>query len=149
MVATNPEGKSRDIDLTIGRLAELTGVSASTLRFYEAQGLIEASRSQGNQRRYRRDTIRQVSIIRMAHHAGIPLAEIADALSSLPRNDAPTERDWKAVSERWDGRIQDRIDSLLALRDDLPGHLEKLCRKMEDGLEGARVEGASRKRSPR
>lgn len=146
---TNPEGKTCDTSLTIGQLAELAGVSASALRFYEDRGLIRASRSRGNQRCFSRDMIRQVFIIRMAHHAGIPLAEIGDALSSLPLDRTPTERDWQAVSERWDGRLQDRIDGLMALRDDLPGHLETLCRSMEEGLEGARVEAASRRRSSR
>lgn len=145
--ATNPEGRTSDTDLTIGQLAELAGVSVSGLRFYEDRGLIRASRSRGNQRRFSRDKIRQVGIIRMAHHAGIPLAEIADALSSLPLDRTPTERDWQAVSERWGGRLQDRIDGLMALRDDLPGHLERLCRSMEEGLEGTRVEAASRRTS--
>ena len=39
-------------ELTIGELSERSGVSQSALRFYEREGLIEARRTDGNQRRY-------------------------------------------------------------------------------------------------
>ena len=47
-------------ELTIGAMSERTGVAPSALRFYEAEGLIHATRSDGGQRRYSRDTIRRL-----------------------------------------------------------------------------------------
>ncbi|HDH03338.1 MAG TPA: MerR family DNA-binding transcriptional regulator, partial [Actinobacteria bacterium] len=37
--------------LTIGEVADRTGVATSALRFYESKGLITSSRTDGNQRR--------------------------------------------------------------------------------------------------
>ena len=49
-------GRPGDVDgLTIGELSTRTGVAPSALRFYEAEGLITASRTAGGQRRYARD----------------------------------------------------------------------------------------------
>jgi len=38
--------------LTVGEVANRSGFAASALRFYEREGLIEASRTEGGQRRY-------------------------------------------------------------------------------------------------
>jgi MerR family redox-sensitive transcriptional activator SoxR len=54
-------------EITIGELADRSGVPASALRFYERQGLIHSRRTTGNQRRYRRETLRQVAFIRASH----------------------------------------------------------------------------------
>ena len=77
-------------DLSIGALAERTGVAPSALRFYEAEGLIHADRTEGGQRRYGRDAIRRVSFIRVAQEVGLRLDEIREALSSLPDGRTPT-----------------------------------------------------------
>ncbi len=43
-------------ELTVGQLAERSGVAISALHFYERQNLIISRRTSGNQRRYKRDT---------------------------------------------------------------------------------------------
>ena len=52
--------------LTIGEVADRSGVATSALRFYEAKDLIGSTRTDGNQRRFPRSTIRVVSVIRAA-----------------------------------------------------------------------------------
>ena len=84
--------------LTIGELSERTDVAPSALRFYEAEGLIHADRSDGNQRRYHRDVLRRVAFIRVAQRVGISLATIREALSLLPDERTPTRADWAALS---------------------------------------------------
>ena len=79
-------------ELTVGELAARGGVAVSALHFYERQGLITSRRTSGNQRRYRRDTLRRVALIRIAQRAGIPLAEVRAALAGLPNGRAPTRR---------------------------------------------------------
>jgi hypothetical protein len=49
--------------LSVGEVARRSGVSVSTLHFYEAKGLISSRRTQGNQRRYTRDVLRRVAFI--------------------------------------------------------------------------------------
>src|SRR5438128_18365 len=87
-----------DLELTIGALSERTGVATSALRYYEAEGLIHATRSAGGQRRFPRSTLRRVSFIRVAQQVGLRLDEIREALASLPENRTPTERDWQRLS---------------------------------------------------
>ncbi|MFI6576026.1 redox-sensitive transcriptional activator SoxR [Nocardiopsis sp. NPDC050513] len=106
-------------ELTVGQVAERAGVAVSALHFYERQGLIHSRRTAGNQRRYRRDTLRRVSFIRISQRVGIPLARIRQALDSLPDNRTPTPADWARVSQQWRGELDTRIDQLTRLRDDL------------------------------
>ena len=82
-----------DAELTIGEVARRTGVAASALRFYESQSLISATRTDGNQRRYARATLRRIAFIQAGKAAGIPLAEIQAALDRLPAERAPNRTD--------------------------------------------------------
>lgn len=106
-------------ELTIGEVAVRSGVAASAVRFYEAEGLLISSRTSGNQRRYERAVLRRIALIQAGRAAGIPLAEIRAALESLPRGRTPTRRDWERLSSRWRDDLDARIRTLVALRDRL------------------------------
>jgi MerR family redox-sensitive transcriptional activator SoxR len=105
--------------LTIGEVASRSGVATSALRFYETKGLIESERTDGNQRRYPRATLRRVALIRAGQEVGLSLAELADALETLPHDKTPTKTDWERLSRSWRARLDAQIDELLALRDGL------------------------------
>src|SRR5579871_6695834 len=77
-----PTGYRRE--LTVGEVAKRSGVAVSTLHFYESKGLIQSWRTTGNQRRYAREVLRRVALIKVAQRTGISLAEIRKALKSLP-----------------------------------------------------------------
>ena len=110
-----------DTELTIGAVSERSGVAASALRFYESEGLIQSTRTEGGQRRYARDALRRVSFIRVAQQVGLSLDEIRDALASLPQNRTPTARDWQRLSTSWRPRLDHQIAMLERLRDRLSG----------------------------
>jgi MerR family redox-sensitive transcriptional activator SoxR len=58
-------GTSRlTVFLTISELSARSGAASSALRFYEGLGLISASRTAGNQRRYPQHMLRRVAFIR-------------------------------------------------------------------------------------
>jgi MerR family transcriptional regulator, redox-sensitive transcriptional activator SoxR len=118
-------------ELTIGEVARRTGVAASALRFYESEGLISATRTDGNQRRYARATLRRIAFIQAGKTAGIPLAEIQAALDRLPAERAPNRRDWEVLSERWREDLDRRIETLLALRDRLTGCIGCGCLSLD------------------
>ncbi len=105
--------------LTIGELATRAGVATSALRFYETKDLIRSERTDGNQRRYPRATLRRVALIRAGQEVGLSLAELADALDALPHNKTPTKTDWERLSRSWRARLDAQINELLALRDEL------------------------------
>ena len=106
-------------ELTIGEFSSRSGVAPSALRFYEAEGLIGARRTSGNQRRYDRATLRRVALIQGGRAAGIPLEEIRAALETLPSQRTPTRRDWERLSRGWRADIDHRIATLQALRNRL------------------------------
>lgn len=107
--------------LTVGELAARAGVAVSALHYYESRGLVRAVRSNGNQRRYPRATLRRVAFIRAAQQLGISLAEIAAALARLPQQRTPTKADWAHLSSAWRGQLDARIAAMCALRDRLDG----------------------------
>lgn len=108
-------------DLTPGEMAHRSGVAVSALHFYEREGLIASTRTSGNQRRYRRETLRRVAFIRMSQRLGIPLARIRQALETLPTDRVPTSKDWAKLSAEWRADIDERILHLQRLRDNLAG----------------------------
>ncbi|KOV87220.1 redox-sensitive transcriptional activator SoxR [Nocardia sp. NRRL S-836] len=105
-------------ELTVGQLSARSGVPISALRFYERQNLISSRRTAGNQRRYSRDTLRRIALIRIAQRVGISLAEIREMLSSLPDDRVPSRVDWQRMSAQWRAELDERIRRLQQLRDE-------------------------------
>ena len=103
-------------ELTIGELSARSGVASSALRFYEAQGLISARRTSGNQRRYDRSILRRIALIQAGRAAGVPLERIRVALETLPSGRTPTRRDWERLSRGWRDELDRQIEVLQALR---------------------------------
>ncbi|WP_084399153.1 redox-sensitive transcriptional activator SoxR [Henriciella aquimarina] len=117
--------------LTVGEVAKRSGVPVSTLHFYETKGLIESSRTAGNQRRYTRSILRRIAIIRIAQRAGLPLSVIKDYLDKLP--DGPIKaKDWRELSQEWRVILDDRITSLLQLRDQMEGCIGCGCLSLKE-----------------
>lgn len=132
MPSTKPAGKAPVLEetacpglalpeLSVGDVARRSGIAVSTLHFYENRGLIASARTAGNQRRYPRAVLRRVAVIRVAQRMGVPLAEIAQALSALPSGDLPSQADWAAMSAQWRQQLNQRIEGLIQLRDQLDG----------------------------
>jgi MerR family redox-sensitive transcriptional activator SoxR len=118
--------------LTVGQVAERSGVSVSTLHFYEAKGLIHSQRNAGNQRRYPRQILRRVALIKVAQRLGIPLADIGAILATLPHDHTPTAADWQRFSQHWKQELDARIERLSKLRDQLTGCIGCGCLSMDD-----------------
>jgi MerR family redox-sensitive transcriptional activator SoxR len=118
--------------LTVGEVAERSGVAVSALRFYEAEGLIQSTRNAGNQRRFARETLRRVAVIKVAQRLGIPLASIRAALKSLPEGRTPTAADWNRLSARWRADLDDRIEKLQQLRNQLSTCIGCGCLSLND-----------------
>ncbi|MDT0604195.1 redox-sensitive transcriptional activator SoxR [Thalassotalea castellviae] len=115
------KNKLEDAKLTVGKVAKRCGVKVSALHFYEEKGLIKSWRNQGNQRRYKTDVLRRVSVIKAAQKMGISLQEIKKALATLPNNRTPDTRDWEKLASSWRDDLTARITYLENLRDSLGG----------------------------
>jgi MerR family redox-sensitive transcriptional activator SoxR len=102
--------------MTIGEVAERSGVAASALRFYEERGLIESVRAGSGHRRYARPVLRRIAFIVFAQRVGLTLEEIGGELEKLPPDRAPNKRDWSRLSHGWTTRIDARIAELERLK---------------------------------
>lgn len=108
-------------ELSVGQVAERSGLAVSALHFYERKGLIRSHRTSGNQRRYDRDVLRRLAIVRMGTELGIPLTEVAEALARVPVGHTPSADDWRAMSELWHEKLDRRIVLMTRMRDELNG----------------------------
>jgi MerR family transcriptional regulator, redox-sensitive transcriptional activator SoxR len=105
--------------MSVGQVAERSGYTASAVRYYEREGLIEAVRNAGGHRRFPPAVLRRLAFIRAARHVGLSLDEIREALATLPEGRTPTKADWSRISRGWRARLDAEIAALIALRDGL------------------------------
>jgi MerR family redox-sensitive transcriptional activator SoxR len=82
--------------LTIGRVAEETGVAATTLRYYEQIGLVPVPARVGGQRRYDESVLTRLEVIGLCKSAGFALDEI----QVLFADDAPGRPTSRALVDR-------------------------------------------------
>jgi MerR family redox-sensitive transcriptional activator SoxR len=137
------------LDLSVGELARRSGVAVSALHFYERLGLIRSWRTAGNQRRYPREALRRVALIRVAQRVGIALADVAAALQDLPGGRTPRRADWTRLSTAWRADLDLRIAQLEKLRgalDDCIGcgclSIDRCALRNPDDRLGAKGPGA-------
>jgi DNA-binding transcriptional MerR regulator len=109
----------------IGEIAERTGVSVETLRYYEKRRLLNApARTQGGYRVYSDAVVHQVKFIKQAQSLGLTLDDIQQlAAGRIRTNHAPSCR---KVRDLLTGRIEDidaRIRELREFRQTLHEHL--------------------------
>jgi MerR family redox-sensitive transcriptional activator SoxR len=140
--------------LSVGEVSARSGVAASALRFYENQGLIAATRTTGNQRRYQRQVLRRLAFVRAAQNVGLTLDEIAAALSTLPAGRNPTRADWTRLSRTWRDRLDEQIAGLQKLRDGLDSCIGCGCLSLQrcavsNPADVVAVEGAGARFLPR
>jgi MerR family transcriptional regulator, redox-sensitive transcriptional activator SoxR len=117
--------------LPIGAVGRRSGLAASAIRFYEQQGLLRAERSASGTRMYQPDVLRRLGFIRVAQRVGLSLAEIKDALDTLPEGRTPTRADWQALSAGWRSKLDEQVMLLERLRDDLDGCIGCGCLSLE------------------
>lgn len=110
-----------DSYLPIGKLADRTGLAVSAIRYYETQGLLTPLRNAGGQRRFRRSDIRRLSFVMIAQKFGYTLPEIRDVLATLPQERTPTAADWARIGSEFRASLNQRIATLVHLRDNLDG----------------------------
>ncbi|QDE30902.1 redox-sensitive transcriptional activator SoxR [Shewanella polaris] len=123
---------SEEAVLSVGQVAKRCGMNVSAIHFYEQKGLIKSWRNPGNQRRYPRDVIRRISLIKAAQQLGISLDEIRLAFASLPNGRTATKQDWINLSNLWKQTLTLRIAKMQKLKDSLEGCIGCGCLSMQN-----------------
>lgn len=116
--------------LTIGQAARRAGVAPSTLRYWESEGLLPASRVNGR-RYYDEQALRRLAVIDLAKRAGFRVEEIRRLFKGFPEDTPPSER-WKALAEGKLAEIEALIESAEAMRSTLNEALRCRCSTLED-----------------
>lgn len=117
--------------LTVGQLADRSGVATSALRFYETKGLITSIRTNGNQRRYLSSMLRRVALVQVAQSVGFTLEEIIQELNDLPMHKSATKRDWERFAKKWQNGLDRKMVKIQSLKDNLTGCIGCGCLSME------------------
>ena len=107
--------------ISIGLVADRTGLSLSAIRFYETAGLVNPVRNNGGQRRFLRSDLRRLSFVVIAQQMGFSLEEIRQQLTSLPKERTPTQKDWTKISKQFRSVLDERIRVLERMRERLDG----------------------------
>lgn len=105
--------------LSIGEVANRSGLAVSAIRFYEDKGLIRGIRTNGNQRRYARHMLRRLALIKVAQRVGLSLQDIQQAFQDLPDGKSPSKADWQHMSSRWQQQLEERIRLLQSMQTQL------------------------------
>ncbi|MFY7064646.1 MerR family transcriptional regulator [Nocardiopsis changdeensis] len=120
--------------MQIGEVAERTGLSLRTIRYYGEVGLVEPSaRSRGGFRLYTQEDVDRLNLIKRMKPLEFSLDETRDLLETLDRlNAAGTEQgEREALSERLDAfeaAITARCEALrgqLAMAEEFAGRLRE------------------------
>ena len=107
--------------LTIGQVADRTGLATSAIRYYEDMGLVFPFRNDAGQRRFASADIRRLSFVMISQQLGFTIADIRKTMEKLPKDRAPTKSDWTRISKVFGVELDDRIAKMQRLRAKLDG----------------------------
>jgi MerR family redox-sensitive transcriptional activator SoxR len=102
-MASNGDGVTGT--MTIGELSEITGLSASAIRFYQRRGLLPARETEGGWQRFGTETLDRLAVIELAKSAGFSLEEVIRLLDAM-NTDLDTVPD---VTPVWRGLAEHKI----------------------------------------
>ena len=112
--------------MRIGQLAQLCGLRASAIRYYEAAGLLDPPPRVSACRDYPRGAVSRLQIIRAAQRAGFKVAEIREFMSALKRK-GKASRGWPIMAERKLKELDANIARLQAARRTLASAIDCSC----------------------
>ena len=113
--------------LTIGKLADRSGVSVQTVRYYERSGLLpKPSRAASGYRLYAHEAVRRLTFIKQAQQLGFSLGEIQDLLSLRMQSGTTCADIRQRAREKIIG-VSKKIEDLQRIRDALT-KLAAACR---------------------
>lgn len=112
--------------MRIGDLAMRTNVSVRSLRYYEEQGLLGATRSPSGQRRYDDAAVDRVAQIQSLYAAGLNSATIAEMLPCLTAPSRRLARPMAARLRAERARIDQQLRQLEAVRGSIDTVLDKV-----------------------
>src|ERR1044071_3037896 len=125
--------------LSSGKLAGLAGVSRDTLRHYERKGVLPRPlRGDNGYRKYPREALQRVQLVRRALSVGFTLDELAKVLKVRDAGGAPCEEVRRRAAQKL-LNVQDQLRELTRLRDDLQETLRDWDARLSRRAKGKRA----------
>ena len=122
---------SRESGLTIGKLAQLSGVGVETVRFYQRSGLLkEPTRPDSGFRKYSHSDVRRIRFIRRAQTLGFSLENIAELLGLDGPQACDVTHDLAVEKLRV---VEEKIADLTLMREALQKMVRQCERKHKQG----------------
>ncbi|EYT78455.1 MerR family transcriptional regulator [Streptomyces sp. Tu 6176] len=138
MTSGQPVPAGRATTLTIAQVAERTGLSHDTLRYYERAGLIQrVGRTTGNQRRYEAADLAWLEFLLRLRETGMSIADMQRFATLRAQGDATVPERLAMLREHRAG-LADRIRALRRnahTLDDKIDHYERLLHERRTGTE--------------
>lgn len=123
--------------VTIRRAAELSGLTAKTVRFYEDEGLVTpAVRSAAGYRLFSQGDVRRLRLIRRAKILGLPLADIKEFA------DLAFQESCGEFEERLQALVEQRLEDIERAIQDLTSLQSELKHLRGALTEGGRTDPA-------
>lgn len=101
--------------MTIGELAEESGMPASTIRYWERIGVLPKPARVSGQRRYAADAVQRMAVLRLAQACGFHLDEMRHLLHGFGAGAKPPRR-WQELAQRKRNELDEQIARLKTMR---------------------------------
>lgn len=111
------------MNLHIGEVADLFGISTKTLRHYEKMGLVSPSRLDNGYRMYTPDDVRLIQQIRQLQSLGLSLRRIKQILAQ------------ENSEQAWEDVLQSLLDETDEAIDALEERRERIAQLLDEGAE--------------
>ena len=118
-------------NLSIGEIAQQSGVPTSTIRYYEEINLLPSAYRVNGRRRYDDDILSKLNVIRLAQQAGFTIAEIQMLLHDFPA-DAPPSARWQVMARQKLAELDERRQTIEKMKAMLEQTLDCHCATLED-----------------
>jgi len=117
--------------LTIGQLAACAGIPATTIRYYEREGLLPEPERVAGRRRYEPEDAQRLGAIQLAKQAGFSLREIERFVTGFAPSTPPSAR-WRKMAGEKLKELDRRADEIQRMRSVLQLGLECNCLSLEE-----------------
>ena len=118
-------------DMPIGKVARLTGLAPSAIRYYETAGLLSPPMRRSGQRRYGAEVVGRLRIVQLARDAGFTIAETRTFLTGFTAATTPAAR-WRSLAQRKLAQIELQMARMARMRQLLESSFHCGCLRIED-----------------
>lgn len=121
--------------MKISAVAEALGISSSSIRYYERQGLVEPINRVSGRREFDNNNILTLKFLKLAQSAGFKLGEIRQLLE-IGFGDARQDEDWRVFLQNKRSAVKVQMEDLRKMDEMLKKFEGCACTSLSDCMSG-------------